>query len=123
MGDVEKLRSLVKPWSRQSLLSEKNGDIMGLTPLHWAVATGVNTRMQCVSVLIEAGATVDAVNSGGNTPLHYACATGKTECAIILIDAGANVNARGLSNGQTPLHLCSMRGDDETHVWLSPRVQ
>lgn len=113
MGDYEKLESLLGMWQNHSILNDRTGDIMGLTPLHWAVAAGVRTRKQCVLLLLQSGAFVDSVNSGGNTPLMYACATGKTECTQILIDYGANVNARS-QTGQTPLHLTSMRGDDDT---------
>jgi len=113
MGDVDKLQEIVKKWQKNDILNDRTGDMMGLCPLHWAVAAGIRSRKQCVEVLLNAGAEVDSVNLAGNTPLHYACATQKTECAAILIDFKANVNAKG-TNGQTPLHLVAMKDDVDT---------
>lgn len=45
----------------------------------------------------------------GWTPLHEACNHGWYEVAFRLIQAGANVNAKGLDN-QTPLHDASING-------------
>lgn len=43
--------------------------LQGWTPLHSAVSSG---REKVVATLLELGAEVDAANSGGQTPLHYA---------------------------------------------------
>lgn len=43
--------------------------LQGWTPLHSAVSSG---REKVVATLLELGVEVDAVNSGGQTPLHYA---------------------------------------------------
>jgi len=37
-----------------------------------------------------------------NTPLHYACASGNETIAIVLLNSGANVNAK-TNDGWTPL--------------------
>lgn len=85
----------------------------------------------CVQVLIEAGADLGAQSRvrglalvachesralpGTNaaqlpaaaaaqrlwTPLHYACDLGRTDCARVLIEAGANVNARNVVRAHT----------------------
>jgi ankyrin repeat protein len=41
----------------------------GWTPLHSAVSSG---REKVVATLLELGVELDATNSGGQTPLHYA---------------------------------------------------
>lgn len=45
----------------------------------------------------------------GWTPLHEACNHGHYNVAIILVRAGANVNAKGLENN-TPLHDAAIVG-------------
>lgn len=47
--------------------------------------------------------------SAGWTPLHEACFNGWLEIAATLVDAGANINARGYDN-DTPLHDAAISG-------------
>jgi len=72
MGDVNKLQELCLQYKGNSeLLSEKKGDFMGLTPLHWAVSSGVSSRKECVKVLIDSGASIDVCNRYKNKPFFY----------------------------------------------------
>ena len=41
MGDVDKLQEIVKKWQKNDILNDRTGDMMGLCPLHWAVAAGL----------------------------------------------------------------------------------
>lgn len=43
------------------------------TPLHAAAASA---NIECVQILINAGADIEAKNVYGNTPLHIACLNG-----------------------------------------------
>ena len=57
MGDAEKLQALIGDWKKHPILNERRGDILGLAPLHWAVAAGqAKGRNACVQLLIDAGA-------------------------------------------------------------------
>lgn len=56
-------------------------------------------RVECVRLLAQAGANVNARDNGGNTPLHE---TFLTEVDEELLGLGANVNARN-NNGETPI--------------------
>jgi len=51
-----------------------------------------------VEFLIKAGVDVDTKTSGGYTPLLIAAGRGRTRIVKMLLDAGADVNARGESN-------------------------
>ena len=83
----------------------------GWTPLHLAAFFG---QPEAARLLITQGAEVDALstNSTANTPLCAALAgTGNADIVVLLLDAGADVNARA-SHGVTPLHLAASRGVD-----------
>lgn len=54
------------------------------TPLHAAAASG---NVECVHILINAGADIEAKNVYGNTPLHIACLNG---CPLVIKALMAN---------------------------------
>lgn len=88
-----------------------------------------------IQYLLERGADVQRSDDYGLTALHVAAARGFGDCAIMLLERGANPNARttrpvdcffpltvatGLkdSSGRTPLHLAAARGHREVIVML-----
>ena len=73
-------------------------------------------NIEAVKQHLAAGADVNAkINLG--TPLHYAALDGYKEVAELLIDKGADVNAKNLSGG-TPLHNAAQQGHKEIVVLL-----
>ena len=72
----------------------------GFTPLHNAKTTNI------ARILIEAGATVDALNSDNQSPLHASASVGNRGLVEVLLAAGANPNLKD-KDGKTPLHLAS----------------
>ena len=58
---------------------------------------------------MDAGADVNARDSGQATPLHWACDNGVLEVVTALIDNGATIDARN-SHQETPLHLACDNG-------------
>lgn len=87
----------------------------GQFPLHLAVWSG---RVNVVESLINAGAHINATDGNLNTPLHYAdeqdleiyinyfnsTADDFYAIAVLLIDNGADVNAKNV-DGKTPLEV------------------
>ena len=69
---------------------------------HIALKIDLNSRIgEIESSFIDKPCTViwkDGVWRSGVTPLYWACATGQTKAAILLINAGANVNALNTRN-------------------------
>jgi len=67
-------------------------DRFGDTPLHEAV--GASGEERVVALLLDNGADATAPNQAGLTPLHCAAIRGALPVARLLVDRGAEVNAR-----------------------------
>ncbi len=89
-------------------------DLDGNTPLHTAAASGHGTA---VSLLVERGSDVHAVNTLSQTPLHIASLQSSLEIAALLIEAHAPAEAADWT-GNTPLHLAARRSADMTALLL-----
>jgi ankyrin repeat protein len=74
--------------------------IGGYTPLHLAAQLGHAT---VIAPLMAAGAPVGAVTATGTTPLMQAAHSGNQDAVRILIENGADLNAKETANGQTAL--------------------
>ena len=85
----------------------------GVTLLGWAV---IGNQPGVVNILLNAGADPDVRYRDFNAPLHTAAFFGRSECAVLLIDAGSDtelVNA----TGETPLD--SMQHDRATTEFIA----
>jgi len=86
------------------------------TPLHLAMVTLKNPTsiVKIVQYLLAQGANIHAINTEGNTPLHYAAVFGSpVEVFRILVSYGADVNKIN-KNGWTPLHYAAERKPSES---------
>ena len=81
----------------------------GFSPLHAACSNG---HVECVRVLLAAGAPIEVRDSRGETALMTAARTGAPECARTLLAAGAR---RDVVNGvgDSPLHAAARSGRAE----------
>jgi ankyrin repeat protein len=108
LGDVERLRAALD--AEPGLVTRFSHD--GWTLLHLA---GFFGSVPAVRLLLERGAGVGvfSVNAMRNTPLHAGLSGPlPTEGARLLVEAGADVNARQ-HGGYVPLHSAANRGDVE----------
>ena len=85
------------------------------TPLHalckseWGDRWWPSDRVACFKLLRDAGANLEAADNYPRwTPLHYSALRTNVELVSLLIQAGANVNARAY-DGSTPLHMVAQR--------------
>ncbi|XP_048244847.1 uncharacterized protein LOC124124203 isoform X3 [Haliotis rufescens] len=95
---------------RGQMETESGGQLQ--TPLHISCYEG---HAECVALLIQARALLEARIASGDTPLHVACEQGKEGPLELLIANGASpspVNA----NNSTPLHY-ACQGGYEGIVW------
>jgi ankyrin repeat protein len=77
----------------------------------------MHSKTYAVQILIEKGASVNAVTKYNKTPLNCASRFGNLHTVELLIEKGASVNAVTTDN-KTPLHWASQRGNLETVALL-----
>jgi ankyrin repeat protein len=81
----------------------------GATPLHFAAYNG---NKECIQLLLDQGAHVNAQESNNLTPLHITADKGQKECIQLLVENGAHVNVQN-NYGETPLHWVAYKGNKE----------
>ena len=106
-GDAAEVEKLLT--GNRSLVTAVSPD--GWFPLHLAAHFG---HADVVRALLNKGAQVNAcsTNAMHNVALHAAAAGRAQAVAKLLLDAGANANARQ-EGGWTPLHSVAQNGDIE----------
>lgn len=102
-GDVGRMSALLKEVNVDARL-ESDGE----TALHRAASRG---HLQAVRLLLDGGASVDAVDGEGVTPLVLAAYRGQTDVVKLLLERGAFVNAQEKRNGHSSLSHAVGRGD------------
>ncbi|KAH3766778.1 Serine/threonine-protein phosphatase 6 regulatory ankyrin repeat subunit B [Pelomyxa schiedti] len=80
-----------------------------LSPLFAAACEG---HAECLRLLLEHPSLeqIDDGDSQGRSPLYAACINGRAPCALLLVSAGANINAGGGGSGGSCLHA-AVRSD------------
>lgn len=103
-GDATKLRRLLKSCGKTEVV----GGYWDRTPLALAAQHG---HAECVKILLDYGAEVDAEDIENDTPLSLEAENGHTECVALLLAAGAKVN--GCNVNGAPLLRAAYSGDAE----------
>jgi ankyrin repeat protein len=90
----------------------------GSTALHLACYQGSN---DCVELLLEAGAQIDARTNDGRTPLSVAVENGHAGTAMLLIVKGADCHSCDRRLLRTPLHWAVLSGFLDCSIQLLER--
>uniref|UniRef100_H2YGF2 Palmitoyltransferase n=1 Tax=Ciona savignyi TaxID=51511 RepID=H2YGF2_CIOSA len=92
-------------------------DANGKTPLMWATwrTYGVDPTRTLLSMHASVNMTDHTQH---NTPLHWACLAQNTNVIMLLVQAGANLDAKN-DRGETPLDIARMK----KNVWITSRLQ
>ncbi|CAI5468309.1 unnamed protein product [Closterium sp. Yama58-4] len=57
--------------------------------------------------------SINGTDDNGRTALHFSCGMASTECAVVLLESGAEVNVRD-NEGFTPLHMAAGYGRSQS---------
>ena len=107
LGRVDRLHELLG--ADPELARARSAD--GFTALHYPAFFGIGAAADVSRALLACGADVNARsdNALAVLPIHSAVAGGQDEVVAVLIDVGADVNARQ-RHGWTPLHGAAQNG-------------
>ncbi len=83
----------------------------GFTPQAAFTAIWQEGNVSKVRSLIDRGVSANAKDAKGSSLLHYAVTNNRLEIAQVLIDKGADMNARYDEDGHTVLHLAVLHPD------------
>ena len=109
-GNVEKLRRLLAEGVSPDTLYHEHAFYITKTPLHCLCErNNGGDRAACFELLRDAGANLEASDSEGYRPLHFAARSKSVELVSLLVQARVNVDATG-NGGITALHLAGRRG-------------
>lgn len=86
----------------------------GRRALNWAAW---HDRVTAIEVLLAAGATIEAENNTGFTPLHHAAEAGSLAAARALLAAGADPAHRNKA-GRLPIETARAQGNDDVGALL-----
>jgi ankyrin repeat protein len=87
------------------------------TPSNASQAAAPSYNMDVLTLLLGAGADVNARNNAGETPLHFAAQGGLAKVMQFLLDHKADGKAHA-ANGRTPLHVAVEYGRKEATRFL-----
>ena len=95
--------------ARRALASATESDILaadesGRTPLHIAAAVNSDAVLPLIETLVTRGASVNAVNAHGFTPLHRAAVEANDNVALLLVRLGGDLTIKN-AKGWTPLEM------------------
>jgi ankyrin repeat protein len=100
-GKIDVATTLISSKANLEIKGQK-----GWTALHNAASGGDKGYREVAEALLVAGASVDALSETMLTPLHEAAGKSLLDLVRLLVDHGANVNARDKFNN-TPLRMCA----------------
>jgi len=114
-NSIQRVQELFMPKHHENdILIDPDAKKSGLRPLHLAAKYGY---MEIIDILINHGASLDAKDPDGKTPLMTALHNHRYQSARLLLDMGADPDIID-NNGQTALHLVALdkRTEHEANI-------
>ncbi|KAN0069329.1 Ankyrin repeat-containing domain protein [Elaphomyces granulatus] len=105
---IEKLKLLCDKGSQVLLLTS---DFQGRKPLHFACGHGLLRVVQYLLRFKRIKSDIDAQDSDGWTPLHWACRQRDVDVVLFLLASNANANTR-TNKRWTPRHVAMFHDHD-----------
>ncbi|PRP83032.1 hypothetical protein PROFUN_09887 [Planoprotostelium fungivorum] len=99
---TDDIQNLLNAIDRDPTLVHATKDEFGQTLLH--LAAGFGSHPSLIQGLLDRGADLEKRDSGGATPLFYACREGKADAALTLLHFGADSNTKN-SRGTCAIHM------------------
>ncbi|XP_059146034.1 ankyrin repeat, PH and SEC7 domain containing protein secG-like, partial [Physella acuta] len=109
-GDAIVLTKLLSLHPRMSY-----GDEHNRRAIHYAANNG---HLECVRLLLKAGAISNCADHFGRTPLHMACAMGFTEIVRLLVKQCGQINSCRTESGENAVHATAAAGHVEIMEFL-----
>ena len=97
---------LLKNQNHEDLEYVNEQNSMGMTPMHVCVLYGLRGIGK---ILLDSGASLDAVDEDGMTPMMAAVESGDEDICRMLMEAGASL-ADTNEDEETVLHICAIHG-------------
>ncbi|XP_053396874.1 transient receptor potential cation channel subfamily A member 1-like isoform X2 [Mercenaria mercenaria] len=120
-GWTDIVAQLLKSWKGLVSLT----DIDGRTALHDAV---IHNQKKVVEILIQAGASVNALDTDNSTPISFAAEQGLVKCTRLLLSNDAHINLEGIEkeetrkNMMTPVQVAAVNGHSEVvHILVTEK--
>ncbi|KAL4879231.1 ankyrin repeat-containing domain protein [Aspergillus karnatakaensis] len=110
-GDLEIFQLLLDRGADLEATQERNK----WRPVHFSAY-----HPEVLKICVDRGVELEAQDSEGRTPLHWAAIHGKVECAQLLVDAGVNINAQATTS-VTALLMAVQNNHYDTFVFLLSR--
>lgn len=104
--DIQLLETCLAEPQDPNLPFEFSDGWNGVCAIHVAACGG---SLQCLHVLLEAGADKDSTDAAQATPLFVAAKYGRIEIVRVLVEAGADMH-KAMNDGSTPLHVAAQNG-------------
>jgi ankyrin repeat protein len=116
-GSEELTRALINNDADITISSPRHG-----TPLHCGITRRsrivIETILEAAKALNQDSAVIiNCLNRDGDTALHTAIQTSRSDVVRVLLSFGADINVRNRNSGHTPLHQCVLSGDAEFIRW------
>ncbi|CAN5164908.1 hypothetical protein BH09DEP1_BH09DEP1_2040 [soil metagenome] len=116
-GDTESIQKIISSTpleKRDTIINTRNRK--GQTPFWWAMYEG---QRKAAQLLLASGASIDAADMRGYTPLHTAVLYGTSGNVTFLLNHNAAANTKLKDNGSTPLHQLADHIDISTAQEIS----